>query len=59
MMGEKIVENESATITRMLAGLGIGRAGESNQQLYEALALEGIDEGALSAWLLADAAPMP
>ena len=58
-MGEKIVEKDAATITRMVAGLGLRKVGEPSQQLYEALSLEGIDEGALSAWLSADAAPTP
>ncbi len=50
-MGHRLPREERGTATRLMAAMGLQPDTKGQHLLSEALQLEGLDEGQISAWL--------
>ena len=53
IMGQRLLREERVTATRLMAAMGLHPDPKGQHLLSEALQLEGLDEGQISAWLRA------
>ena len=54
IMGQRLQREDRRTVTRLMVAMGLEASEKDNDLIGQALDLEGLDQGLVSAWLSVD-----